>query len=145
MVKVVEVIVDVIKTTIDILRGDINKRIIEIGLRIDAGNTFKIEGSKQINHGQLSGSVDGEFSIRSGVDFFAGVYVDLIAKYKIFSLNPSFDYFLLKVGGETRFKAFVEINIEGAIDIRIEIARTEQRRIFMQYQLLLWYSYLHCF
>ena len=131
VVKVVKVVVDVVKTTIDILRGDIDKRLIEIGLRIDPSHTFKIEGEEQIDYGKLSGSVNGKFSINAGVDFFTGVYVDLVAKYKIFSLNPSFDYFLLKCGGETRFKAFIDINIEGSVDIRIEIARTEQRRIFM--------------
>ena len=88
-------------------------------------------GDKSFEDGDVSGSVDGSFSINSGVDFYTGVYADFIAKYKIFTSNPSFDQFTLKIGGETRFKAFVDINIDGSIDIKVEIARTEKRKIFM--------------
>ena len=73
----------------------------------------------------------GSFSVNAGVDFHAGVHSDLRAKYKIFSKNPSFDLFRLTVGGETHFKVYIDINIDGTVDISFEIARVERRKIFM--------------
>eukprot|EP01084_Bolivina_argentea_P123426 218720_1 len=129
--KVVEVVKEVVQTVINILKGDINKRLFEEAISLDASKTFTVSGDKILSGDGYSGNINGLFSINSGVDFYSGIYCDFIAKYKIFTTNPSFDVFQLKVGGETRFKTYVNIDVTGAINIKIEIAHTEQRKVFM--------------
>ena len=138
VVDVFEAVVEFVEDVISILTGDINKRIFDLSLSINAQKTMKVSGGENTfispeKRGDADGGymVGGSFEIDSGVEFFASIHCDLVAKYKIFDINPSFDYFKLSVGGSTQFKAFIDLKLDGTVSLRYEIARVERRMFFM--------------
>merc|ERR1719229_703373 len=131
VVKVVKKVVQVVKDVIDILKGDINKRIFEVSLSIDAANSYTVSGSEDTFIKNDNILVGGTFEINSGVEFYSGIHCDLVAKYKIFDKNPSFDLFRLTIGGETRFKAYINILIDGTVNIIYKIAEVQKKMHFL--------------
>eukprot|EP01084_Bolivina_argentea_P310590 537485_1 len=133
--KAVKKFTNFVRDIIDLLKGDINKRVSLGSLSIDASKTYTISGtedtviSKTFGKG-LSGSVSGNFDINSGVEFHSSLYVDFTAKYKIFSKSPSFDMFRLALVSETRLKTYIDITVDGIVNIEYEIGRTEKRYVF---------------
>eukprot|EP01084_Bolivina_argentea_P092616 166613_1 len=101
--KVVNAVVTFVVDIIMILSGDINKRVFDESLRIDASKSYKISGIENVavGVGNVVYKVSGTFEIASGVSFYSRIYCDFVAKYKIWTTHPTFDLFQLSIGGET--------------------------------------------
>eukprot|EP01084_Bolivina_argentea_P045369 83516_1 len=140
--KIVKTVEDIANDVIDILKGDIHKRILDVPLSFDASVTQSYYADTILQMGpltvQICQDVDGMticgaqgfVEMTYGADFYSSFYVDLAAKYKIFSSKPSFDLFKLTLGGEIRLKTWFKVESNGTISLEWEVKRIHKTYVF---------------
>eukprot|EP01084_Bolivina_argentea_P158947 276846_1 len=121
-VKVVKKVVkDVVDTIVDIVTGNIDKRIWKGGVYINSDTYLNLASNSMIKYqpggpkSPFSILFKGSFGTETGIDFAAGIFIDFAAKYSLFKKNPTFDLFRLEIGGETRFNAYIDLDLNGKI------------------------------
>jgi hypothetical protein len=131
-VPVVNEAIDFVETVIDILSGNINEQFTLGGLRINPEVSFSLEGEKEKSFGNGKGSIsgDGTFEINSGANLVADAYIKFIAKYKLFSTNPSFDELRAVIGTKLDFSSYFNLLATGHMGITYEPFSINKRKVF---------------
>eukprot|EP01084_Bolivina_argentea_P261818 442606_1 len=103
-----------------------------VGLSIDANTKLKISGQAQAsaqkeinNHTSLNGNVTQTvgFSIESGLDFFAGFFVNFVCDFDWFTLRE----FRFVFGYETYFNSYINIDATEGINLDALVAYESKR------------------
>eukprot|EP01084_Bolivina_argentea_P211412 359642_1 len=131
------------KTIVDIVKGDVElKKTLKV-LDFDATIMYSLLGTQVkkkfvVGHG-VSITPSGTFEIDAGLKFKYEIYAELHAKYKIWTTNPSFNYFKLEFGQETEFEAWFYMKIKGGVRIEYKLGENEKEGSFAIGPIPVWY------
>lgn len=117
-IPVINKITGALKTVVDVIAGDVDETLFERGFKvgfetggIEVTGGQELEGKKSTKSSsrQLSVNVEGAFRLNAGAILETKAYINLKAKYNLWSGNPSFDLFRFVVG--TRMEAKLSVHV----------------------------------
>jgi len=131
--EVVNKVVDFVETLIDIVTGNIDERFTLGRLQISESSNFILEGElkeRETANGKGTLNGNGRFSVEAGANFDLHTYIDFSARYKLFSFDPSFDEMRIAIVTELLLDAYLNLNINGELNLEYELFKLGKRKIF---------------